>query len=769
MSIDNSERPNTEPLSEPKRNRMLVDLLRRILAVAILAEVIGVWIIAFRIMSRVRIRTESPRFVLIAVALGLSLIGWGFAKWLYPKIPGIAWTKALKYVFGALVAAYALYPTYENFRGDDEIYLATLGLFDGRTYQDVHKIAPRLKILQHTQTAYRVEVSRRDARQLMRKMFRLQPIQDPMQRRQVEKIASLPAGSPNAMIKEMIHSVSSDSLLDNIRGLEKFGTRVEYSPQEDSAAELIVGKLKGYGLDVESLSFGEIKPTFMDVEVVDDRTLFCSDFHGQLFSSTDGGVTWKCRYAGPEPFMRLSFFDSRTGFAISVMNRIYETKDGGQSWFEQRPDTAVWFSDILCLSPQEAIVVGSRGVVQKTGNGGKRWQRVRTLVDGNLHLLEASSSRNVWATGAAGVLLQSSDAGRTWSQVPTGVSRNLFHIQFIDKQQGVILGDSGTLLKTGDGGKTWRRFHIDRSEIRPSGMFFASAQNGWIIDGRIPSQPIETKDGGQHWGAAPKGLRPVGRISSRKGNMVLGIGMNGELLISNDRGNTWKSISSKFGSLGLLRSRNLCATLEGSNPFAGEVILVGHYDSAHRDVPGANDNGSGSAAVMEAARICSRYRFERTIRFLAAAAEEGGLVGSSVYAENARKNGRNIVCVINADMIGYPVFGDSRRIAITTGGEWTPLMDSTLVFSRRYSLGFIIDAHTALMGGSDHESFIRRGYSAIDLSEGTAMEIWSGFDPFYHKPVDTSDKLDSNLVRNATQLMVTIAAEAARPVARRGK
>ncbi len=334
------------------------------------------------------------------------------------------------------------------------------------------------------------------------------------------------------------------------------------------------------------------------------------------------------------------------------MNRIYETRNGGQSWIEQRPDTAVWFSDILCLSPQEAIVVGSKGVVQKTENGGKRWLRVRTLVGGNLHRLEASSSRNVWATGAAGVLLQSSDAGRTWSQVPTGVSRTLFQIQFIDRLQGVILGDSATLLKTGDGGKTWRRFRIDRSEIRPSGMFFATAQDGWIMDGRIPSQPIETRDGGQHWGAAPKGLRPIGRISSRKGNVVLGIGMNGELLISTDRGNTWKSISSKFGSLGLLRSRNLCATL---------------------------------------------------------------------------------------------------------------------VFSRRYSLGLVLDAHTSPVGGSDHMSFIRRGYSAIDLSEGTAMEIWSGFDPFYHKPVDTSDKLDANLVRNATQLMVTIAAEAARPVARRGK
>jgi Zn-dependent M28 family amino/carboxypeptidase len=138
-------------------------------------------------------------------------------------------------------------------------------------------------------------------------------------------------------------------------------------------------------------------------------------------------------------------------------------------------------------------------------------------------------------------------------------------------------------------------------------------------------------------------------------------------------------------------------------------------------------------------------------------------VGSGLYARDAKKSGRKILTVINADMIGYSVLGNSRRIAISTGKEWTPLMDSTLVFNRRYALGLILDAHTALMGGSDHESFIHQGYSAIDLSEGTAMEIWSGFDPFYHRAFDTSDKLDGNLVRSAAQLMVTIAAEAARP------
>jgi photosystem II stability/assembly factor-like uncharacterized protein len=770
MSIDNSERPNVEMPSQPETRKDPTELLKKILAVAIFAEVIVVWVIIFRIISRAKIGMESPRFVLVAIGVGLSLIGWGFAKWLYPRIPGISWTRALRYVFGFLLAAYALYPTYESFRGEDDITLATLGLFDGRTLQDVHKIAPKLKVLQHTQNTYRVEVSQRDARQLMRKRFRLQPIQDAVQRRRVEKIASFPAGSPNVMIEKMIHSVSSDSLLDDIRRLEKFGTRVDFSPQADSAAELIIREFKGYGLDVESLTFGEVPRTMSDVQVVDDHTLFCTDYMGRLFISTDGGVTWKTRFSGREPLMRLAFFDARVGFAISGMNRIFGTTDGGQSWIVQRPDTVVWFSDIRCLTPQEAIVVGSNGIILRTENGGKRWQRVRTPVEGNLHGIEALNSKNVWAIGSGGLLLHSSDGGRTWLQVPLGVSCNLYHIQFLDRHRGMILSDNAILLKTSDGGRTWKWFRIDRNELRPSGMLFASAQKGWITDAGISSQPIQTSDGGQHWVEARKELQPIRKLdNSRYGNTALGSGVNGELLISRDRGNTWTSLSSKLGALASLRSRNICATLAGSNPAAGEIVLVGHYDSARRDVPGANDNASGTAAVMEAARICSQYRFERTIRFLAAAAEERGLVGSGLYAKDARKTGRNIVAVVNADMVGYPVLGDTRRIAISTGKEWTPLMDSTLLFNRRYSLGFVLDAHTALMGGSDHESFIRQGYSAIDLSEGTAMEIWSGFDPFYHRPLDTSDKLDGNLVRNAAQLMVTIAAEAANPIARAGK
>jgi hypothetical protein len=485
--------PTDDSTSDPSLtsppSRKQPNLLKQVLSGFILLFLVGIWAFTLTVTILAMIRGKGQLFVpsiviFFAVLTGVSFIGLGIAGWLNPAIPRFPLARVSRWVIGVLLAAYIFYPTYEKFRGEDDVYLATLGLFDGRMLQDAKRSAPTLRVLQNNGNTYRVEISKRDGRRLQRKRYKLIPIQSPAERRKVEKISKLPPGLPTDAIREMVESVSSDSLLNDIRSLERYGTRVEHSPQEDSAAEYLIREFRRYGLNVESLPFSE-------------------------------------------------------------------------------------------------------------------------------------------------------------------------------------------------------------------------------VSSRFPAVP--------------------GR-----------------------------------------RSRNIRATLKGSGRPGEEVILVGHYDSAHETVPGANDNASGTAALLEAARICSRYKFDRTIRFLAVAAEERGLVGSAMYARDARMKGESIVAVVNADMIGYPVLGDSKRIAITTGEHWSALMDSALLFNRRYSLGLVLDAHLSPFGGSDHESFIRSGYPAIDISEGTAMEIWRGFDPYYHRPLDTSDKLDRNLVRHSVQLMLAIAAETAKPLERIG-
>lgn len=121
---------------------------------------------------------------------------------------------------------------------------------------------------------------------------------------------------------------------------------------------------------------------------------------------------------------------------------------------------------------------------------------------------------------------------------------------------------------------------------------------------------------------------------------------------------------------------NVVATLPGAQKEAADrrYLVVAHYDSRNADVmdstgdaPGANDNASGCAAVLECARILSRADpLDATVVFLLTAGEEQGLVGAKYHADNAAARGERILGVINNDMVGDP--SDPRN---QTAKVWT--------------------------------------------------------------------------------------------------
>ncbi len=95
------------------------------------------------------------------------------------------------------------------------------------------------------------------------------------------------------------------------------------------------------------------------------------------------------------------------------------------------------------------------------------------------------------------------------------------------------------------------------------------------------------------------------------------------------------------------------------------VIIQGHIDSRVTDVmnstsdaPGANDDGSGTAAVIEAARVLSKHKFPGTIVYAALSGEEQGLLGGKILADYAKAQGWNVVTVLNNDIIGNSCSSD---------------------------------------------------------------------------------------------------------------
>jgi hypothetical protein len=146
------------------------------------------------------------------------------------------------------------------------------------------------------------------------------------------------------------------------------------------------------------------------------------------------------------------------------------------------------------------------------------------------------------------------------------------------------------------------------------------------------------------------------------------------------------------------RITNVVATLHGTNPDADDrVYVVGaHYDSRVTDVlngvsdaPGANDDGSGTSAVLELARVFAPHPTESTIVFVAYAGEEQGLLGSDHLAQVAKDAGWNIQGVLNMDIIGSPDGGngirDPRNIRLLSEG--VPTAETAQQTARRQSLG----------------------------------------------------------------------------------
>ncbi len=211
-------------------------------------------------------------------------------------------------------------------------------------------------------------------------------------------------------------------------------------------------------------------------------------------------------------------------------------------------------------------------------------------------------------------------------------------------------------------------------------------------------------------------------------------------------------------------TRNVVAEKRGTVEPGEIVIVCGHYDSTSpaetRETlaPGADDNASGTAAVMEAARLLAPHAFDFTVRFVAFSAEEWGLYGAAYHAARARAAGERIIGVINLDMIGYAdASPEDLEIFANEGSDW--LADRLRAAAATYTdqpTRKIIDASATY---SDHSAFWDRGYSAILAIEDSPLH-----NPYYHRTTDVVETLDPAFFAASTRTALAGLSELAQPV-----
>ena len=200
---------------------------------------------------------------------------------------------------------------------------------------------------------------------------------------------------------------------------------------------------------------------------------------------------------------------------------------------------------------------------------------------------------------------------------------------------------------------------------------------------------------------------------------------------------------------------NVVATLKGTQPESSNRIYVvsGHYDSmcssptdAKCDAPGANDDASGTAAVLEMARVMAKHEFDATVVFMAVAGEEQSLLGSTHFAEQAKQKNWDIEGMFTNDIVGNTLGGNGVRDrgTIRVFSEGVPSNETPAEATTRRSVGGENDSTSRQLArfikevsersvpqmkvmlvyrrdrygrGGDHIPFLERGYPAVRFTE----------------------------------------------------
>ena len=243
--------------------------------------------------------------------------------------------------------------------------------------------------------------------------------------------------------------------------------------------------------------------------------------------------------------------------------------------------------------------------------------------------------------------------------------------------------------------------------------------------------------------------------------------------------------------------------LRGSERPNDVVIITGHIDSRVTDVmnmtadaPGANDDGSGTAAVLEAARVLSKHKFPGTIVFSALSGEEQGLLGGKILADYAKAKGWNVIANLNNDIIGNScgsdgLCNDKVVRVFSEGPRWQGHED---LAAQQRSLGGENDApgrnvsrfidsladrlnigldvmqvwrNDRFGRGGDHTEFLNNGFPAVRFSVAIENYDWQHQDLRTEKGKvygDTIDHMDFAYLEKVTKLNVAaLAAIASAP------
>jgi len=323
---------------------------------------------------------------------------------------------------------------------------------------------------------------------------------------------------------------------------------------------------------------------FFDVAYVSGSTFVTVGYDGRILRSEDNGKSWK--EIAPRPIdasLTQVTFIGENGWAVGHQGAIINSRDGGKTWTVQKSGTNKAIFSISFADQNYGWACGDESTWLWTSNGGETWNvermevsqvglseetklAVPDLIYYGVHFIDQNTG---WIVGEYGNIRHTSDGGKTWDAqheslldalVEKGGTKDVmnlgafFRVRFHDANHGYTVGAAGAVAVTEDGGKKWRWIarEGDKPDIPPLHLYnvIHPGKDGRIVATGTNALILYSDNNGADWShsKAPGGVFTWinGIAFSPEGNGVL-VGGKGLILLSNDAGVSWQTLSGEKG------------------------------------------------------------------------------------------------------------------------------------------------------------------------------------------------------------------------------
>lgn len=480
----------------------------------------------------------------------------------------------------------------------------------------------------------------------------------------------------HAQLQEILSSISSDSLMQNMKELtgaapviingktDTIKTRAHLTTYNRRAQQYLKQKLESFGIETKTVnyhsnSFAGYNVSYTFAMMRDNKYWFCTDW-GEIFSSTVFPEI-ESRNVSGIPFQHrldwIEFFGSDTIISLGRAGYMVISADQGNSW--KKINTGFSSLADLVNSGSMLIAAESKAKVWRSSDKGYNWSSVIINENFKIYDLSLLNSKYICAAGMdsstnSGAVHVSYDNGSTWNSV-----KGSFPEPFISGGQAssniCLLTNKGKVYRSVTDG-SFSLIYSPDTTITAKKLFFSDSLHGWILTKY--NQLFRTSDKGYSWTYISKLNAPEVTENIMFTDSLNGIvtGRHHYGIVTTDGGVTWtdKTIPLAEAVVGFI---------PGYSEPGKAIMIAAHTDcilneaptyavSGFELCPGADDDGSGTVAALELAKAFSKHPLGYTVAVAFVPTEELGH-GSCAVTEFVMENTDTLLLGLDLDMIGY--------------------------------------------------------------------------------------------------------------------